>query len=583
MAIQHARRWLNLTALAGGVLCFIVWMTRLNQRGLLDEIELLFFFGVAVIAPLSMQLALMQDRHGQIPLIFRVAIYIHPLVVIAVALSLRVESTFLAFMLAGFWQVQTLLFAGYGLQRFLPRPSLTIEEICIDAGLIYVPVSGVWFLAYSADYHLLTFDSVFVLLTATHFTFISLGALIITGMIGRHVFGSSLWRFYRPLAWIIVISPALVATGITTTQFFGRVWLEVGAVIILASSFLLLAMLCFSRGLPTPFSTRLLLTLSLAALVLTMSLALGYSLGRFTGWWSLSIIQMVQWHGWLNALGFTFCGLLAWHIHTPASNFTLRGIPFSHLPWRWQIGADFLQRINAIEHNAPSPPTGIVDRLQDYAREDFQPDAITPNIIAFYENTAAHDLLVYPEWQPRFQFLARLYKKISRRVGQMNFPTRPDTTESHIISTIIPLNDALDGRDHVRGWVRVYSDTQQAVYVAAYASHQYKGCRYMNIAFPIPFGNLTSILHLENLHDGGLLLKSYSTRDGDQGVYFVNRLVAIRLPINETIRVYSGETPYDGFPSNFAGADILAEHKMWIFGLHCLTLHYSIHKQTQSQ
>lgn len=321
MAIQHARRWLTFTALAGGVLWVVVWATHLNQRGLLDEIELLFFFGVAVIAPLAMQLALQvpmqQDRNGDIPLIFRIAIYMHPLVVIAVALSLCVDSTFLAFVLACFWQIQTLLLAGYGLKRLLPRPTFAIEEICIDAGLIYVPVSGVWFLAYSADYHLLTFDSVFVLLTATHFTFISLGALVITGMIGRHVFGSPLWKFFSPLAWIIVISPALVATGITATQFFGRLWLEVGSVIILASSFLLLAMLCFSRGLPTPSSTRILLLLSLSALLLTMCLALGYSIGRLTGWWSLSITQMVQWHGWLNAVGFAFCGLLAWRISTP--------------------------------------------------------------------------------------------------------------------------------------------------------------------------------------------------------------------------------------------------------------------------
>ena len=581
MSIQIAKRWLSLTALVGGVMWFIAWASHLDQRSFLDEIELLFFFGVAVITPLAMQLGLCSDRNGQIPLIFRIAIGFHPFVIIAVALSLRVDSPFIALILAGFWQLQTLLLAGYGLQRLLPRPTLAIEELCIDAGHIYVAVSGVWFLAYSVDYRLLTFDSVFVLLTAVHFTFISLGALIIAGMIGRSMFGTPIWKFYRLLAWIIVISPALVATGITVTQFSGRLWLEVGSVLILASSFLMLALLYFYKGLPAPFSKRVLSVLSLSALLVTMSIALAYSLGRFTGWWSLSLIQMVQWHGWLNAIGFAFCGLLALYINTPAPNVTASGIPFSHLPWRWHIGAHFFERINALEAHLATSPTGIVDRLQDYARKDFKPDAIAPSITAFYEQTATHDLLVYPEWQPRFQLLARIYKRLSRRVGQMNFPTQPDTHESRITSTIVPLRDALDGREHVRGWVRVYTETQQTVYVAAYSSHQYKECRYMNIAFPLPFGNLTSILRLENLlvNNDGLMLKSYSTRHGDQGVYFVSRFVTIRLPINETIRVYSGEISYEGFPPNFSGDGIIAEHKTWIFGLHCLTLHYQIHKQ----
>jgi hypothetical protein len=140
------------------------------------------------------------------------------------------------------------------------------------------------------------------------------------------------------------------------------------------------------------------------------------------------------------------------------------------------------------------------------------------------------------------------------------------------------LKDASDKRQNVRGWVRVYTRTDEAVYVAAYSSHNYQQHAYMNIAFPLPFGNLTSILRLET-HEGnkgGLLLTSFSSREGDQGVYFANRLLPLRLPINETITVYPEGIVYDGHPQNFPLGEIHAKHQMWLFGVQFLTLHYSI-------
>ena len=56
------------------------------------------------------------------------------------------------------------------------------------------------------------------------------------------------------------------------------------------------------------------------------------------------------------------------------------------------------------------------------------------------------------------------------------------------------LDDARDGRTNVRAWVRWYADTGEAIYAAAYATHALGSQVYMNIAFPLPLGNLTSIL-----------------------------------------------------------------------------------------
>jgi hypothetical protein len=182
-------------------------------------------------------------------------------------------------------------------------------------------------------------------------------------------------------------------------------------------------------------------------------------------------------------------------------------------------------------------------------------------------------LRVYPEWQSGFRFLARIYKQISKQMGKMNFPLHPESQQTQISRAIVPLKDSLDMRQNVRGWVRVYTRTGEAVYVAAYSSHNYQQHIYLYIAFPLPFGNLTSLLRLETYegNKGGLRLTSFSSRGGDQGVYFANRLLPVRLPINETIEVYPEGVIYKGHPQNFPLGEIHAKHRRWLFGVQVLT------------
>ncbi len=167
----------------------------------------------------------------------------------------------------------------------------------------------------------------------------------------------------------------------------------------------------------------------------------------------------------------------------------------------------------------------------------------------------------------------------------MNLPLLPDTANSRIKSTIIPLLDKLDGRENVRGWIRVYEATQEAVYVAAYATHFCDGTAYMNIAFPLPPGNLTSILHLTTFEQDGdtnLRLSSFAASNpgGDQGVYLSTKWFTIRLPFNEIIEVFS--MPYEEMPAVMSNGnhEVFARHRVWLFGIHFLTLHYGIHEST---
>jgi len=573
------KRWLAMVAIIGGIVSMVtVVVSYAKVDALLGQAELIMFFGVAVVVPASLRAVLQPDRNGQINSLLTFAALCHPIAILAVGVSLVVASTSFSAALALIWLFQAGVIALIGLSRLLARPKIAIEEICIDVGLFHTPISGVWFVAYSADIALMTFSPILVLLTAIHFVYISLGTLVTIGMIGRLMYETSHWAIYRRLGWILVFSPMLVAVGITLTQYTGFIALEALAAFILSGTLLLLALLINTKQLNLNKPLTILLRLSFSTLFITMAFSLAYSIGRFTGIGAPSIPEMIQWHGWFNAIGFAFLSLLIWNLTTVSPHVSLTGIPYSMLPWRQQIHADFFDRINAIDNMVDPTPTGILDTFDDYQRPDFDPAKIAPEIRAFYENTAAHDLIVYAEWQTGFLPLARLYKRFSQSIGQMNFPLAPETSETHITSRIVPLRDALDSREQVRGWIRVYTKTSEAIYVAAYAKHRYNEQTYMNIAFPLPLGNLTSILKLNLLPEQtqGLCLTSFSTRTEDQGVYFSTRWLTVRLPLNETIEVYPPDTSYDNFPESLAHGTVTARHQVWLFGRHLLTLHYSI-------
>lgn len=166
----------------------------------------------------------------------------------------------------------------------------------------------------------------------------------------------------------------------------------------------------------------------------------------------------------------------------------------------------------------------------------------------------------------------------------MNFPLEAESQETAVASKIMPLKDSRDGRVNVRGWVRTYSETNDPVYIAAYSSHVNDEQRYMNIAFPLPAGNLTSILRLIELpfaYGNGVLLTSFSDvqKQGNQGVYFVILNFGIRLPINETIDVFASAADCEDTPPKMPHVNsetLFARHRMWLFGFPFLTLFYSI-------
>lgn len=565
----------------GSLSWFVLLIVSLNQWSYLAQIHLLILFGIAILTPLSLRLVIPISRDDAIHFLSHVILRIQPIIPILTVIAFVMPQGEASGLIALGWLVQSGLIALLGIVRWTGRITRTLEELCIDAGLVFTSISGVWFFFYRLSGEFFGFTGVLVPLTAAHFVTIGMGALIIAGLIGRQLRTmGNLTRVYRGIAWLNIISPIIVAIGITHTNLISGVSItEIVGVVLLSASFVGLAgyYLVKIRPTVTSLTATILLTLSALTLFVTMALAFGYSLGRFTTLFYFAIPDMVQWHGWLNALGFAGLGVLGWNFVQPESIGHPFGIPFSWIVGHTRIGANFFEKIGAIDDAVPVH--GLTDHLSDYASDDCQVETLSPQLIRFYEHTDEHELYVHPIWAESFDYPARIYKWFARRVNQMNLPLEPETDERTIHSQIMKLKDNIDGREQVRAWVRTYADSDEVVYVAGYSSHVYNSRRYMNIAFPLPFGHITSILRLQTDNKANLSLSSVNSVDkmGDQGVYFVTPLITLRLPFNEIINVY--DVAPDDMPENTVYRDygtLFARHRMWFFGYPFLTLYYTI-------
>lgn len=568
--------------IVGIITWLIFFVINLNQWQFLLQIHLLILFGIGILTPMSFRLAIPIARDDTIHALAHIILRIQPLIPLLAVISFLLPQGEPSALLASSWLVLSLLLALFGVIRWVGRSTRALAELCVDFGLILSSVSGIWFFFYRLSGDFFGFTGVLVPLTAAHFVTIGMGALIIAGMIGRQLQTET--HVYRWIAWITIISPVIVAIGITHTNLIGSPSLiEVVGVVLLSTSFVTLAGYYLVKIRPTVGNPLASLILALSALTLfvTMMLALGYSLGRFTTWFYFAISDMVQWHGWLNALGFAGLGVLGWNIVMPEAVGNPHHIPFSRLSGRWTIGADFFARLNVIDEHKTTI-NGLTDDLASYASDDCKISDVSPRLTRFYEHTADHQLYVYPQWATSFTYPAKVYKWFAQRVNQVNLPLTPESDDTLIDSRIIPLKDHIDGREHVRGWIRTYGDTGNVVYVAAYSSHVYNQTHYMNIAFPLPFGNITSILKLKTFPQNdwtNLSLYSLNSANdiGDQGVYFVTRWLTVRLPFDEIIDVYP--TAPDDLPSDILFRDeakLFARHRMWCFGYPFLTLYYMI-------
>ncbi len=547
-----------------------------------NAIERILLFGVLVIAPLTLALIGLTDPPANAARLYRYAALLALAGAPAAALAFLIKPGALAGALAVPWLCTAVLGALFGWQRLLHRGAAPLSESAIDAGLLYWPVGAVWMIAARLEDPLLGFSDDIVLLTGVHFHFAGLAAPALAGFAGRWL-EREYPRAYSVAALLVVAGVPLTAAGIYASPLME--WLSATA---LALGVLLLSSLILRSAAPRAFRSRryfagALLVVSGLSSVVSMAYASLYAAGAFRGT-PLPIREMILFHGWWNALGFAGAGLVAWLALRPIPLATTTPIPFSRIRARARVGGDFFERTGLVAAVVGAGrPRGLVDSLAAYDRPDFQSATLAPELRRFYERTEEYELLIRPDWRPGFRLAARIYKfAFSSRIEQMNFPLAAESHEDRITSRILPLRDELDGRTRVRAWVRTYSDTGRAVYAAAYSDHERDGKTFMNIAFPLPGANMTSVLRLSAPADrpGSLALTSFPDpiERGDEGVYLATRWFYFRLPVNETIAVYPAAGASLRNQPQKPEILLTARHDMYLFGLRCLTLEYWIYR-----
>lgn len=577
-------RWAQTSAAVGALFWLLLLLIPSQEPFDLRIIKAIFLLGALCIVPLGLSLVATPDRDNRHSVFYRLALLIQPFGAAMIVCSYLFEQGLLAALLASAWLITTALIAMFGLVRFLPRGATRAEEVTIDAGLIYLVIGGGWFVFSRYGLQPLGFGDTIVLLTAIHFHYAGFAAPILVGLAGRTLSDTDVRA--RRLLWMsclaVITGTPLVAAGITFSPGLALA----GASLISVGLWLLAALVVWRvlSNLPTHAGARIMLFISSATSCVAMVLACLYAYSIVAERLILSIPQMAMFHGVANALGFSLCGLIAWSFIRPAARMLPPGLPFSRLSSRGFVGPDYFEQHNAIS-SSKAKPRGLVDDLDTYRRADFDPEAIHKDVRAFYEQTAQYGLLVRPRWRRGFRLGGRIAHGLGTLVGQMRLPVAAEQSEDRIESRILPIEDSVDGRVGVRAWVRTYEGTQRAMYVAAYATHQAHGNTYMNIAFPYPGGNVASILHLSHLGEEkgamrGVILSTLPCvhAGGDQGVYFANRLLPVRLPINETITVWAvdkRDAPFDVRVTT-ANVRVLARHEMWLFGIKFLELDYEI-------
>jgi hypothetical protein len=227
-------------------------------------------------------------------------------------LSFACDEGLFAAILALPWLVTTALSASAGLVRIWRRGRGAWEELCVDAGLVYLVVGGGWAVLSRAGMRPLNFETVIVLLTAIHFHYAGILLPVLTGLAGRARPGVTA----RAASLGVVLGVPLVATGITATQLGLGSLLECTAAWVTAGAGLLTATLHLRLAMAPKWSwpVRVCWTIAGLSLATSMILAALYGFRAFAPLDWLDIPWMRALHGTANALGFGLCGVVGWSL-----------------------------------------------------------------------------------------------------------------------------------------------------------------------------------------------------------------------------------------------------------------------------
>jgi hypothetical protein len=219
---------------------------------------------------------------------------------------------------------------------------------------------------------------------------------------------------------------------------------------------------------------------------------------------------------------------------------------------------------------------GLLPDFRALAGPSFDATMIAPAVVHFYEHASAYEVDAWSSWCGAFRpfgwALARIF---SRRLQQLNVPLSGLDTRLGMTSRISRVSTPA-GLPIYSAWVRELVGTGHVIYAGAYSLCEVPNFagRCVRIVFPLPNGNAIVIMRPVVQPDGSLLLVSAGRRFGGPGFYFTVRaadgIVWARFlkSFRESIRVYD------------AAGDVRADHRLSLYGLTCLRLHYRLRRKT---
>lgn len=298
--------------MASWLVGLLVWSQQASD--LLATVGLLLSLAILINVPLALRLIL---TAAPTTVWLHWALRLHPIAALA---GVGLLTTFLG------WAPQTfavplaliwLLFAGLlGLHALVQLPTWsqrqTPQRLQLIA-MLFLPIGAAWLVAFCAGLQPIGFTGIIVLLTAVHFHFTGFAATIWASMLGMHLHTIiTSQRTHRLYAWAatgFVSATPLIALGITLSPL-----VEIVGVFLLTASLITLAFLLYRHGLPQIENrwAQELLAISPLAMIVAIALAVLYGVGEYMQVPLITIPRMVQWHGWLNAVGFTCLGLVGW-------------------------------------------------------------------------------------------------------------------------------------------------------------------------------------------------------------------------------------------------------------------------------
>ena len=268
----------------------------------------LLLLAAFVLTPLTLALIADQETPRRDRRLRDAAWWLHLPAALALSGSYAFAPGYRSGLLAAPWLAITLLIACEGFLHLRATKAWTIPRLCFDLGKIYVLVGGCSIVLSRLGLRPLGFEAVIIHATAVHFHYAGFILPVLAGLAACACRDAQ-----STIAGIGVVVGVPLLAGCITLSAFGIRIPELLAASFLAAVGALVAwnqIRLAERAERWP--ARILFTLSGFSLASGMLLAVGYAIGAYFGLQGLDIPTMIQSHGIINALGFAFCGLLAW-------------------------------------------------------------------------------------------------------------------------------------------------------------------------------------------------------------------------------------------------------------------------------